>query len=121
MAQALLEKAITIDQHYGQAHGCWPPAICLAFTWVGPKSQGGTGRRTRRAGGNRVRQPGPLGAQRAGQRVFFDAAARRFVGRVRTALRLNPNFSLAHGYYGLALTYCGLWQEAYEAARTRYG
>jgi len=33
------------------------------------------------------------------------------------ALQLNPNFSLAYGYYGLALTYCGLWQEAYEAAR----
>jgi tetratricopeptide (TPR) repeat protein len=33
------------------------------------------------------------------------------------ALRLNPNFSLAQGYYGLALAYCGRWQEADEAAR----
>ncbi len=33
------------------------------------------------------------------------------------ALQLNPNFPLAYSYYGLALTYCGLWQEAYEAAR----
>ena len=33
------------------------------------------------------------------------------------ALRLNPNFSLAQGYYGLALSYCGRWQEADEAAR----
>ena len=33
------------------------------------------------------------------------------------ALRLNPNFSLAHGYYGLALSYCGRWEEADEAAR----
>ena len=32
------------------------------------------------------------------------------------ALRLNPNFSLAQGYYGLALAYCGRWQEAYDAA-----
>jgi tetratricopeptide (TPR) repeat protein len=31
-------------------------------------------------------------------------------------LRLNPNFSLAQGYYGLALSYCGRWQEAAEAA-----
>src|SRR5208337_5006913 len=33
------------------------------------------------------------------------------------ALRLNPNFSLAQGYYGLALSYCGRWQEGDEAAR----
>jgi len=32
------------------------------------------------------------------------------------ALQLNPNFSLALGYYGLALCYCGRWQEASEAA-----
>ena len=32
------------------------------------------------------------------------------------ALRLNPNFSLAQGYYGLALSYCGRWQEAAQAA-----
>ena len=32
------------------------------------------------------------------------------------ALRLNPNFSLAQGYYGLALSYCGRWEEATEAA-----
>jgi tetratricopeptide (TPR) repeat protein len=33
------------------------------------------------------------------------------------ALRLNPNFSLAQGYYGLALSYCGRWQEGDEAAQ----
>jgi tetratricopeptide (TPR) repeat protein len=33
------------------------------------------------------------------------------------ALQLNPNFSLAQGYYGLALSYCGRWQEADEAAQ----
>jgi tetratricopeptide (TPR) repeat protein len=33
------------------------------------------------------------------------------------ALRLNPNFSMAQGYYGLALCYSGRWQEAIVAAR----
>jgi tetratricopeptide (TPR) repeat protein len=33
------------------------------------------------------------------------------------ALRLNPNFSLAQGYDGLALAYCGRWEEANVAAR----
>ena len=28
------------------------------------------------------------------------------------ALRLNPNFALAQGYYGLSLAYSGRWQEA---------
>ena len=33
------------------------------------------------------------------------------------ALRLNPNFSLAQGYYGVALSYCGRWEEGDLAAR----
>jgi tetratricopeptide (TPR) repeat protein len=33
------------------------------------------------------------------------------------ALRLNPNFSLAQGYYGLALSYCGRWREGDLAVR----
>jgi tetratricopeptide (TPR) repeat protein len=33
------------------------------------------------------------------------------------ALSLNPNFALAQGYHGLALSCCGRWQEATEAAR----
>jgi len=33
------------------------------------------------------------------------------------ALRLNPNFSLAQGYYGLTLSYCGRWEEGDLAAR----
>jgi len=33
------------------------------------------------------------------------------------ALRLNPSFSPARGYYGVALAYCGRWEEGYLAAR----
>jgi len=46
--------------------------------------------------------------------------ARRFddsLAEFELALRLNPNFSLAQGYYGLALAYCGRWQEAVSAAQ----
>jgi tetratricopeptide (TPR) repeat protein len=39
------------------------------------------------------------------------------LGEYEIALRLNPNFSLAQAYYGLALCYCGRWQEADAAAR----
>src|SRR6202041_4208861 len=46
--------------------------------------------------------------------------ARRFddsLAEFELALRLNPNFSLAQGYDGLALAYCGRWEEANVAAR----
>jgi tetratricopeptide (TPR) repeat protein len=39
------------------------------------------------------------------------------LGEFELALQLNPNFSLAQSYYGLALCYCGRWQEADAAAR----
>jgi tetratricopeptide (TPR) repeat protein len=45
---------------------------------------------------------------------------RRFddsLAEFEVALRLNPNFSLAQGYHGLALSYCGRWEEADMAAR----
>jgi tetratricopeptide (TPR) repeat protein len=33
------------------------------------------------------------------------------------ALQLNPNFSLAQGYYALALSYTGRWMDAYAATQ----
>jgi len=45
--------------------------------------------------------------------------ARRFDGSLaefELASRLNPNVSLAQGYYGLALSYCGRCDEAVNAA-----
>ena len=33
------------------------------------------------------------------------------------ALQLNPSFSPAQGYYGVALAYCGRWEEGDVAAR----
>jgi tetratricopeptide (TPR) repeat protein len=46
--------------------------------------------------------------------------ARRYddsLAEFELALRLNRNFSLAQGYYGLALSYCGRWEEGDLAAR----
>jgi tetratricopeptide (TPR) repeat protein len=43
----------------------------------------------------------------------FDEA----LAELEMALQLNPSFSLAQGYYGLALSYCAHWEEADEAAR----
>jgi tetratricopeptide (TPR) repeat protein len=46
--------------------------------------------------------------------------ARQFensLAEFETALRLNPSFALAQGYYGLSLSYSGRWQDADAAAR----
>jgi tetratricopeptide (TPR) repeat protein len=46
--------------------------------------------------------------------------AKRFedsLAEFELALRLNPNFALAQGFYGLSLSYSGFWQDADEAAR----
>jgi tetratricopeptide (TPR) repeat protein len=46
--------------------------------------------------------------------------ARRFddcLAEFEAALQLNPSFALAQGFYGLALTYCGRWEEGDLAAR----
>jgi tetratricopeptide (TPR) repeat protein len=45
------------------------------------------------------------------KRRFDDSLA-----ELELALRLNPNFSLAQGYYGLTLAYCGRWEKASVAA-----
>ena len=51
---------------------------------------------------------------------YVHLCARRFddsLAAFEMALRLNPNFSQAQAYYGLALTYCGRWEEGSLAAR----
>jgi len=50
-------------------------------------------------------------------RLAASASTRqRRASAFETALRLNPSFSLAHGYYGLTLSYCGRWEEGTLAA-----
>src|SRR5207253_8636142 len=53
-----------------------------------------------------------LGSVHLFMRRFDDSLA-----EFELALQLNPNFSLAQGYYGLVLSYCGRWKEADAAAR----
>ncbi|HEY4043276.1 MAG TPA: hypothetical protein VGM32_15720 [Rhodopila sp.] len=51
-------------------------------------------------------------------------SARRFddsLAEFQWALRLNPNFSLAQGYHGLALSYCGRWRKAPRPQAVRCG
>ena len=118
VAQALLEKAIAIDPNYGQALG----VLATSHTFVAHMGWADT------AASVTVAERAALAASHADSEDPWAHLAlalvylftRRFddaLAEFELALRLNPNFSLAQGYYGLALSYCGRWEEGYSAAR----
>ena len=118
VAQALLEKAIAIDGHYGQANGLLATSHMFGvhmgwadITIAAPLAE-------RAALAAVLSDSQDPWAHNALASVYF--STRRLdssMAEFELALQLNPNFSLAHGYYGLALTYCGRWQEAHQAAQ----
>ena len=118
VAQALLEKAISIDPNYGQALG----VLATSHTFsghMGWEDMAASIPIAERAARTAIRSDSEdpwahhaLACVNLFTRRFDDSLA-----EFELALRLNPNFSLAQGYYGLALSYCGRWQQANEAAR----
>jgi TolB-like protein/tetratricopeptide (TPR) repeat protein len=118
VAQALLEKATTIDPNYGQALGLLATTHTFSahMGWadmaaVAPIAERAAHAATLADGGD------PWAHYALGCVYLF---ARRFddsLAEFETALRLNPNFSLAQGYHGLTLAYCGQWQDGELAAR----
>jgi len=118
VAQALLEKAIDIDPHYGQALG----------VLAGSRMFGAHMGWEPMAKAMPVAERCALAAIHADSEdpwAHFALAGvyllnRRFedcLAEFELTLRLNPNFSIGHGYYGVALAYCGRWQEGDRAAR----
>jgi TolB-like protein/cytochrome c-type biogenesis protein CcmH/NrfG len=118
VAQALLEKAISIDPNYGQALG----VLATSYTF------------SAHMGWADMATAAPIAERAALAAILADSEdpwahhamayvhlfARRFddsLAEFELALRLNPNFSLAQGFYGVTLAYCGRWQEADLAAR----
>jgi tetratricopeptide (TPR) repeat protein len=118
VAQALLEKATAIDPNYGQAMGM------LATTHTFSAHMGWAD----------MERVAPIAERAALAAILADGEdawahyalgcvylfARRFgdsLAEFEAALGLNPNFSLAQGYYGLTLAYCGRWEEGDLAAR----
>ncbi len=118
VAQALLEKATSIDSNYGHALGL------LAASYMFSAHMGWAD----------VARVVPIAERAALAAILADNEdpwahlalgsvhlfARRFddsLAEFEWALQLNPSFSLAQGYYGLALCYCGRWAEGASAAR----
>ena len=102
VAQALLEKATAIDPNYGQALG----VLATSHTFsahMGWEDMATVAPIAERAAAAAIR---PTAKTRG--RITLSACvylfARRFddsLAEFELALRLNPNFSLAQGYYGL--------------------
>jgi TolB-like protein len=118
VAQALLEKAIAIDPHYGQALGVLATSHTFSahMGWEDMATAMPIAERAA-AAASVADSEDPWAHFALGCVYLF---ARRFddsLAEFESALRLNPNFSMAQGYYGLALSYCGRWQEAAAAAQ----
>jgi TolB-like protein len=118
VAQALLEKAIAIDPNYGQALGVLATSHSFGahMGWEDMATAVPIAERAALAA-IKIDSEDPwahsaLGGAYLAMRRLDDALA-----EFEVALQLNPNFSLAQGFYGLALTYCGRWQEADAAVR----
>ncbi|HXX09261.1 MAG TPA: winged helix-turn-helix domain-containing tetratricopeptide repeat protein [Pseudolabrys sp.] len=114
VAQALLEKAIRIDPNYGQAYGLL--AASYTFTahmgWADvPANAEQSALAAIRADSEDPWAHYALGSVCLLSRRHDDALA-----EFELALRLNPNFATAQGYYGLSLAYIGRWKEGAEAA-----
>jgi len=118
VAQALLEKATTIDPHYGQALGLLASSHAFGGH-MGWEDMTVTAPIAERAASAAIRVDSEdpwahfaLGYVRLHARRFEDSLA-----ELELALQLNPNFSLAQAYYGLTLAYCGRWEEGDLATR----
>jgi TolB-like protein/cytochrome c-type biogenesis protein CcmH/NrfG len=118
MAQALLQKAVTIDPNYGQALGL------LAASYVFGVHMGWTDMAmvipiAERTALEAIRADSedPWAHFALGRVYLFTRRFDESLAELELALHLNPNFSFAYASYALALCYCGRWQEGDSAAR----
>jgi TolB-like protein/cytochrome c-type biogenesis protein CcmH/NrfG len=118
VAQALLEKATVIDPSYGQAHGVLATSHTFSahMGWEDMATATPTAERAALAA-ILADSEDPWAHHALGCVYLFTRRFDDSLAEFELALRLNPNFSLAQGYYGLALSYCGRWEEANVAAR----
>jgi TolB-like protein/cytochrome c-type biogenesis protein CcmH/NrfG len=117
VAQALLEKAVAIDPNYGQALGVLASShtFCAHMGWEDMTAAVPTAESAARTAIQTDRDDAWAHYALAHVHLF----ARRFddsLAEFELALRLNPNFAIAQGFYALALSYCGRWEDADMAA-----
>ena len=118
VAQALLEKAIDVAPGYGQALSLL--AACHTFAaHMGWEEMASSINVAERAALAAIRADSEdAWAHYALASVYlFEKRFDDCIAEFELALELNPNFSPARGFYGLALAYRGRWEEGDRAAR----
>jgi len=118
VAQALLEKAIDVSPGYGQALSLL--AACHTFAaHMGWEEMASSINVAERAALAAIRADSEdAWAHYALASVYlFEKRFDDCIAEFELALELNPNFSPARGFYGLALAYRGRWEEGDDAAR----
>jgi tetratricopeptide (TPR) repeat protein len=118
VAQALLEKATAIDPNYGQALGVLAASHTFSahMGWADMATAAPIAERAALAA-TLADSEDPWAHYALGCVYMFTRRFDDSLAEFELALRLNPNFSLAQGYYGLTLSYCGRWEEANVAAQ----
>jgi tetratricopeptide (TPR) repeat protein len=118
VAQALLEKATAIDPHYGQALGLLAASHTFSahMGWADMAMAIPIAERAALAA-ILADSEDPWAHYALGSAHLFTRRFDDSLAEFELALRLNPNFSMAQGYYGLALAYCGRWEQGDLAAR----
>jgi TolB-like protein len=118
VAQPLLEKAIAIDPNYGQELGVLATSYLFSFHmgWADRATAVPIAERAALAA-IRADSEDPWAHHALGCVYLFTRRFDDSLAEFELALRLNPNFSLAQGFYGLAWSYCSRWEEADRAAR----
>jgi|SRR5690349_12214156 TolB-like protein len=117
-AQALLEKAISIDPSYGQALGVLAASHTLG-AHMGWEDMAAAVPAAERAALAAICADGedPWAHYALGSVCLFNRFFDESIAEYDLALRLNPNFALARAYHGRALTFCGRWEEGEREAR----
>jgi TolB-like protein/Flp pilus assembly protein TadD len=118
VAQALLEMAISIDPDYGQALGLLAASHMFGvhMGWTTPEEALPVGERAALAA-IRADSEDPWAHYALGSVYLFTRSFDDCLAEFELATRLNPSFSPARGYHGVALAYCGRWEEGDAAAR----
>ncbi|MBR0695565.1 winged helix-turn-helix domain-containing protein [Bradyrhizobium lablabi] len=118
VAQALLEKAIAFDPQYGRALGLLAATHIFSahMGWVDMAATLPVAERAALAAIHADSED-PWAHYALGSVYLFERRFDDSLAEFELALRLNPSFSPARGIYGVALAYCGRWEEGDRAAR----
>ena len=118
VAQALLEKAISIDPNYGQALGLLAASHMFGahMGWIAMADALPLGERVALAA-IRADSEDPWAHYALGSVYLFTRSFDDLLAEFELATRLNPSFAPARGLHGVVLSYCGRWEEGDLAAR----